>query len=1284
MRNLLSTRRRCYPLTSSVAPDLPLAATAWDPSSNSIICAFGPASDFPVIEISRIENGLATNITSWDYQGPCPREGMEVDTILSLHYFADDLSICLVLGGGDVIIVREERAREESKVEIVGSVEGGITAASWSPDEGLLAIATSSQTFVLMTRQFEPVTDMKLTDEDLKLSKHVNVGWGKKETQFKGKRAASLRDPTMPEKTEDGNLSTCDTHDTKLSWRGDGQYVALSTIQSEKRRVVRVFSRNGGLDGASEPVDGMEAALSWQPSGSLIASTRRLGDNLDVIFFERNGLRHGEFPLRIPPAAAKNHRIHDLSWNVDSTVLAVCLQDRVQLWTTMNYHWYLKSEIRNEKIHNQPSNNSPPRIRWHPEKSLHLHMTANGKYFIYFFSSLIQSQLNRSNSFDFGIVAVIDGSNLKLTPFRFANVPPPMSHRDIELDSNIIDVAVSPLGENIMVLTTNYISMVAWDILGLGRKASLQSPAEIIKLDDTLHYRQSCFFGTGKIALLHGDSSVEVYKLLESSWMSFGKIQDSQLLNGVVSIRPSGDNINLLCENLSGDVLVFDEKLTVIGKIGFPEPCLIQERYRAHENTRIIIGLTENGRLFADGILIMSGCTSFVLTDSHIIVTTKQNLLKFIPINTEFQVPPDDATNGDQCRSVERGSKLVTVIPSTFSVLLQMPRGNLETIYPRALVLTGIRNSIDSKDYKTAFAYCRTHRVDFNFLHDHNPEQFMASIDIFLEQVGNVQFVDLFLSQLRDDDVSKTMYDICLSDSTMVEKEGKTHHSSQIPEKVNKICDAIREGIQRRPYPSTQNLVTCYVSKKPADLDRGLLMISDLRMKDAEDAELAIEHICFLADANKLYEHALGIYDLDLALIIAQQSQKDPREYLPFLQSIREMEPLRQNFFLDDFLGRFAKAITWLHEMGDSNFLELSEYTVKHSLYRQTTDLVKYDDEKRIILIKLHAEYLMTTSNYREAGLSFEYLGSWERALDAYKKCGMWQETLYAASRIPLSSEEIMELAEVLAEALAESKDFGNAAKIHLDYRNDVKEAVASLCRGSLFQEAMRVIALNQMYSLLEEVVDPGLIDSFNTISELITDFLGQIKSQTARIKALHEKKENDPLSFYGATGETDVPDNVSVAGTEMSTAAGSIFTRYTDKTSGTLGTSATRRTSKNKRREERKKARGKKGSIYEEEYLITSIGRLIVRLNEAQEESYRLIEGLMRRGMRERALSIQAGIQSVLSTLEKSRTELFESTSTTPFDLMADDKQEDNVVISASKLPDFSAIKPFNTLSIL
>ena len=88
-------------------------------------------------------------------------------------------------------------------------------------------------------------------------------------------------------------------------------------------------------------------------------------------------------------------------------------------------------------------------------------------------------------------------------------------------------------------------------------------------------------------------------------------------------------------------------------------------------------------------------------------------------------------------------------MPTNMNLVLQMPRGNLETIYPRAMVVAGIRKLIDEKDYGKAFTFCRTQRVDMNILYDHRPEQFLRSVGLFLDQIRNVADIDLFLSSLR-------------------------------------------------------------------------------------------------------------------------------------------------------------------------------------------------------------------------------------------------------------------------------------------------------------------------------------------------------------------------------------------------------------------------------------------------------------------------------------------------------------------------------------------------------
>lgn len=88
-------------------------------------------------------------------------------------------------------------------------------------------------------------------------------------------------------------------------------------------------------------------------------------------------------------------------------------------------------------------------------------------------------------------------------------------------------------------------------------------------------------------------------------------------------------------------------------------------------------------------------------------------------------------------------------MPTCASLVLQMPRGNLETIYPRAMVVAGIRELIEEKNYRKAFTNCRTQRVDMNILYDHAPEQFLSNVPLFIDQVKKITYIDLFLSSLR-------------------------------------------------------------------------------------------------------------------------------------------------------------------------------------------------------------------------------------------------------------------------------------------------------------------------------------------------------------------------------------------------------------------------------------------------------------------------------------------------------------------------------------------------------
>lgn len=598
-------------------------------------------------------------------------------------------------------------------------------------------------------------------------------------------------------------------------------------------------------------------------------------------------------------------------------------------------------------------------------------------------------------------------------------------------------------------------------------------------------------------------------------------------------------------------------------------------------------------------------------------------------------------------------------MPTNMSIVLQMPRGNLETVYPRAMVVAGIRQLIDEKNYGRAFSHARTQRVDMNILYDHKPQQLLDNVPLFLDQLEDVTYIDLFLSSLREEDVTKTMYvdtkPLKAGSQPLEVVPEALVPSTQTSSKANTICDAVLSCLQSRKtmdHGTLQNIITANVCKNPPALEDGLLVVARLMQEDEQLAEKAVEHICFLTDVNTLYDEALGLYNLDLALLVAQQGQRDPREYLPFIQNLHQLPDIRRQFAIDDHLGRYAKALAHLQSLNAHE--EAQDYTVKHAIYADALRLYRYDAANLTIITRLHAVHLESRSRFREAGLTYESLLDYASATRSYRAAGVscWREALFTASlqQPPLSTESQAELANALADALYEAKDYAAAATIHLDHLDSLDTAVRYLCKGYHFAEALRLAALRKRPDLLEGAVDPGLADALGSSTEFLADCKAQLLAQVPRILELRRRAAEDPLAFYEgerAGALADLPDDVSVAESSRTAAStsASLFTRYTGKTgasSRTAGTGVSRATSKNRRREEKKRARGRKGTVYEEEYLVNSVRRLVERVEATRGEAARLVAGLVRRGMLERARTVEALLAEVVEGCRKAVGEVF------------------------------------------
>ena len=82
-----------------------------------------------------------------------------------------------------------------------------------------------------------------------------------------------------------------------------------------------------------------------------------------------------------------------------------------------------------------------------------------------------------------------------------------------------------------------------------------------------------------------------------------------------------------------------------------------------------------------------------------------------------------------------------------------MPRGNLEGIHPRIITLKRTIEDIESTNYGKAFRALRQHKIDINLLYDVNPEQFITNISKFVTEVDKVDYLNLFINSLVDDEM---------------------------------------------------------------------------------------------------------------------------------------------------------------------------------------------------------------------------------------------------------------------------------------------------------------------------------------------------------------------------------------------------------------------------------------------------------------------------------------------------------------------------------------------------
>jgi hypothetical protein len=307
----------------------------------------------------------------------------------------------------------------------------------------------------------------------------------------------------------------------------------------------------------------------------------------------------------------------------------------------------------------------------------------------------------------------------------------------------------------------------------------------------------------------------------------------------------------------------------VISKYSLPEVMVSFHMLQIPQTSLFgVIGLSSRHRLYCGEALLLNAVSSYALNLEYnlLLPTTlgSKPLLHFIALekltrfmlgnnNNNSPLAPgelqlDDIDDLDiesiQCfppRPVERGARIIASIAKSYKVILQMPRGNLESFEPRVLILLHVKKLLsEHQDYYNCLVLLRRQRVDLNLLVDFNPELFSSSIDAFISAIiatSAYDLINLLVSSLEDEDVVLSKYPILLVQSTQPNTEKNPIYGKD--SKVNYACRIIREALMKRiEDPSIAHqllhpILSTYAKSQPPMLAEALSTLLSLSKSTA-------------------------------------------------------------------------------------------------------------------------------------------------------------------------------------------------------------------------------------------------------------------------------------------------------------------------------------------------------------------------------------------------------------------------------------------------------------------
>lgn len=720
----------------------------------------------------------------------------------------------------------------------------------------------------------------------------------------------------------------------------------------------------------------------------------------------------------------------------------------------------------------------------------------------------------------------------------------------------------------------------------------------------------------------------------------------------VVLVSLVGKNSDAFASDCTSSVACFDgshmQELSICrGRCYWLLPWMMD-----HDSSISFAARSVERELFLEGALIASNVRSFSChfagTKPTMLYVTDDNVLHSLRLvgssgqgNATYEPMGQssaETTNNTpvlgrnwQRRAVESGARLVAVPSSSPMVVLQMPRGNLEGIYPRSLVLAMVLSMLEEDRYSDAFTVVCRHRIDLNILVDYKWPfaQTKAGARTLVVSLADPQRLIELVHALKPGNVLQK--DGVYAGTVEYESHaGPTDFGNEVSdEKINKVCVALRSVMVEldAPYYGLPILSTYFRSQPPL-LGDALLHATSFNLLSSGSKEghttapeadglsssesststfTMMKHLLVYCEEESLYRAALALYNLELAAVVVSYAQAmDPGEKLPELQAFDDISPIeKQHAHVDLYLGRLSLAAKNFALAGDRPSFEKSLEIARQApeevfpvlLQQFPSNCVERSAEAGMLRIAL-GESLLGRGRAEEAAVAYISGGEVEQALHAYRTAGAWRMVLSLAGRLGWNTADVKSLALELAEELLieAPKD---AATILLEYVNDAQRGVEILASTGAWRDAIRAAYRYSRPDLVDTLLAPAAAASLVRALEEFREDRSRLEKYIARLRTLRQRRAAMAAAL-GTPGQDPVAEdeNTEVI-SEVGTSIMSDYSAYTHRTAVSGATNGTtpltsasaascvgRRNRRNGKRE-KKKGRIRAGAPNEEFALL-------------------------------------------------------------------------------------------------